>query len=309
MIKRREVLKYLGLSFLVLQIRLSFVLILLLLSFQTWAQGRLNYKLMADDRAKDKMYIEAIELYTKAIIEYENDYEAYEGRAEAEYHSSEYLAALKDINKAIMLDSTSPFVFHLRGRIKRELKNPEAAIDDFTKAILIHPYLAFYTSRGITYNELQDYKSAILDFKASLRLDPNSELDLCEIGKAFYYSNSYDSSLFFLTKAVVIDSSYTDAFLFRAHTYYSLGLYLQSIQDYSMVIKYWPNNFDAHFYRGCSNSKLKKYGIATQDFDKAVQIDPINYQAYFQRGSNKMGASARDAKRWHQGDTGWSATL
>ena len=55
-------------------------------------------------------------------------------------------------------------------------KNYSAAIDDFTKAIVLKPEfaLAFY-NRGITYMEMNDHTQAIADFNASIQIDGNAD--------------------------------------------------------------------------------------------------------------------------------------
>lgn len=60
-----------------------------------------------------------------------------------------------------------------RGTARSLLKEYEAAIDDFTKAIQFNPKAKkSYLNRGIARKKLTDYDGALADFNAALKLDP-----------------------------------------------------------------------------------------------------------------------------------------
>lgn len=79
--------------------------------------------------------------------------------------------ALKQFDQSIALKDDYP-VRQSRGTARSLLKQYEAAIDDFTKAIQFNPKAKkAYLNRGIARKKLTDYEAALVDFNAALKLD------------------------------------------------------------------------------------------------------------------------------------------
>ena len=92
----------------------------------------------------------------------------------AKYELKQYEAAIADYDKAIALDPTLAHAFSNRGLAKHVLKQYEAAIADFNKAIALDPTLAIaFSNRGVAKYELKQYEAAIADFNKAIDLDPN----------------------------------------------------------------------------------------------------------------------------------------
>ncbi|MCY7351046.1 MAG: hypothetical protein LH606_10300 [Cytophagaceae bacterium] len=79
--------------------------------------------------------------------------------------------ALKQFDQSIAIKDDYP-VRQSRGTARSLLKQYEAAIEDFTKAIQFNPKAKkAYLNRGIARKKLTDYDSALVDFNAALKLD------------------------------------------------------------------------------------------------------------------------------------------
>ncbi len=80
--------------------------------------------------------------------------------------------AIRLFDQSLALKDDYP-VRQSRGTAHSLLKEYEAAIEDFTKALQFNPKAKkAYLSRGIARKKLTDYDGALADFNAALKLDP-----------------------------------------------------------------------------------------------------------------------------------------
>lgn len=80
--------------------------------------------------------------------------------------------AIKLFDQSLALKDDYP-VRQSRGTAHSLLKEYEAAIDDFTKAVQLNPKAKrSYLGRGIARKKLTDYDGALADFNDALKLDP-----------------------------------------------------------------------------------------------------------------------------------------
>jgi len=103
---------------------------------------------------------------------------------EALYAKAKLLQDLNQIKDAVLLynrilknDSLHVFSMYNLGAIEFGVnKNPQKAIDYFTKAIAINPrYAEAYFARGACYQGLNDKNNALADYRMCLQLKPNYE--------------------------------------------------------------------------------------------------------------------------------------
>ncbi len=92
------------------------------------------------------------------------------------------------------------------------LVQPNLAVIDSLKNTDAYLYL-FY--RGVELSKQKKPDSAASVFKQMIKMKPNVAFAYCELGKAFLVSKSYDSSLFYLNKALLIKPHYTQALHFK----------------------------------------------------------------------------------------------
>jgi tetratricopeptide (TPR) repeat protein len=88
----------------------------------------------------------------------------------------DYLEAIKDFSKAIVLAPDSALAYNNRGLSLVKVEDVDGAISDFTKAIELKPSesVVFY-NRGIALAHKKDYEKAISDFQRAAILDPKFE--------------------------------------------------------------------------------------------------------------------------------------
>jgi len=94
-------------------------------------------------------------------------------------------------------------------RVKGGVKEDDKAISDFTKAIELDPDNArYYSSRGASYERLEEYDEAISD----------------------------------ATKAIELDSEDADSYSTRGSSYDKLGAHEKAISDYTKALELDPED-------------------------------------------------------------------
>ena len=177
---------------------------------------------------------------------------AYFGRGNANVKSGRPDAAIEDYNKAIVLNPHSAAAYNYRGLSYMDLGNYKKAIEDFSFAIQLKPdNITGYINRGLAYSELDDVQKAKKDLDHAIRMEPRNEF----------------------------------AYLNRGRLYAKSGYFEEAIKDYDMVLMINPRISMAYAGRGVNYAALKDYEKALKDLHTAIELNPKNTDALYSLGS------------------------
>lgn len=141
-------------------------------------------------------FSEAIEYFDRAISIDSTYSEAFLYRGLAYYELMQYEQSLNDLTRAYWLDARLEDQIHYYlGHVKAALHDFDGAIDHLTKAIQTEPDYAVYFERGRAFYCIWLYDTAIIDFNASLRLNPNMNEAILYRAKTNYYNNKLHEAL------------------------------------------------------------------------------------------------------------------
>jgi len=126
---------------------------------------------------KTKAFDKAIDSFSKALDIDSKNCKAYINIAILHREKNNYPKALQSINEAINIEE-SDLAFSTRADIYVALKEHRLAIMDLTKAIELNPYNSdLYCNRGIVFESIEDYASALKDYRAISDRDGNVSLN------------------------------------------------------------------------------------------------------------------------------------
>ena len=161
---------------------------------------------------------------------------------------------------------------------------PEEKIRLYTKAIELDPNFAYaYNNRGYSYDDLKEYRKAIIDFNNALEIEPAYSIAYCNRGVSYVNLKEYEKAVADFNKAIDLDSENAYIYYNRGVSYTNLKKYEKAIADFNKVIELDPKNDIAYDNRGLNYMNLKKYKEAIADYTQAIKINPEDASAYYNR--------------------------
>jgi tetratricopeptide (TPR) repeat protein len=131
--------------------------------------------------------------------------------------------------------------------------------------------LAFaYYNRGLAELEMGEYDRAILDFDASIRLDPASAPAFNNRGSTWYGKGDPDRALADFNKAIRLDPDYAFAYNNRGEVWKDKGDFNRAIADYGKAIDLDPSYTAAYTNRALIYERIGDPTRARQDFRAAI---------------------------------------
>ncbi|MBL8825748.1 MAG: tetratricopeptide repeat protein [Planctomycetaceae bacterium] len=113
-------------------------------------------------------------------------------QAQDAFAAGNHAQAIELVSRAITANAQDQRAFVLRGRMHAAMKQPQAAVDDFTKAISLAPSARLFDLRGAEQFKLARINESIADFDAAIKLSPDLERQHWMRGISYYYAGEYD---------------------------------------------------------------------------------------------------------------------
>ena len=232
-------------------------------------------------------------------------------------------------NKAIILDEKYPYAYYYRGNAYFELKDYQAALNDYKMAIELKPEIAeyhkgcagvyfnlekykeslteinkaiklapdqsmFYIGRGDIYSKLKRYKEAIEDYNKAIKLEPNNAQAYNNRGYVYNKLGKPEIAIADYDKAIELKFDYAKAYNNRASANISLKRFEKAVDDYSKELIWNSNSPNAYANRGYAYSMLGDNEKAIKDYNKAIELDPSYHVPYQNRGALYIKLSEND---------------
>jgi tetratricopeptide (TPR) repeat protein len=124
-----------------------------------------------DNVAGYQVKLKLIRSYNKTISLHPSSAFTYYRRGNLLLEIGELMAARKDFDQALRLDSRLQDAFINRGVLRRKIGDLNGAVSDYTSAIQISPSdVVAFKNRGIAYEQLGNVEAALLDWQRAAEL-------------------------------------------------------------------------------------------------------------------------------------------
>ena len=190
---------------------------------------------------------------------------------------------------AIAHESAEDFL--QRGNEARREGYIEAALDHYSRAIELSPYLAkAYAGRGNAYADGEEYELAITDYSDGLRLSPDNAVYYFYRGFAYAALSDHDRAISDYSDALrhnAANELAMAAYGNRGNAYRIQGEYDRAIADYDAALNLNPNDEVAaglYFNRGNAYRAQGNHDSAIADISEALRLDTSLVEAYDVRG-------------------------
>lgn len=125
------------------------------------------------------------------------------------------------------------------------------------------------------------------DLEKAKSIDANNAAIYFTTGKVFVTSNRFSEAEDNFTKAVTLDTLYSEAFNDRAFARYRMQKYDEALQDCNKAIHLNPVYLNAFYNKGMIFYETKKYDKAVKALDTTLSLANNFYFGFFYRGMAK----------------------
>ena len=217
--------------------------------------------------------------------------------AYAKYKSRQYDEATLACKKSNIANPNSSYPFFLLGWIYKKQKDYSSGISCFSKALEIKKIDDYFFGRGICKYELNDFKSAIDDFKYSIFMEGQLKPNYYWIAKCKYELNDFKNALSELNTAFKLCAKYDSLkkwykkeylFSLKAKIQYELDNYEDVIKDLNKAIEINSNNNNHFFLRAEAKYELNDLKGSLDDLNKSLELNSKNDCAWNLKAYLKM---------------------
>ncbi|WP_372368007.1 tetratricopeptide repeat protein [Candidatus Uabimicrobium sp. HlEnr_7] len=184
-------------------------------------------------------------------------------------------------------DTSAESVF-LRASAKIEKKDYKGAIADLTARIKLQPHPDLLSTRADTYEKLQQFDKSIADYSYILKYFKTTKVFASDIYSkraiALSQQGKYNEALSDFKQAISLNPQYPLHYNNRGFLYLSCEKIDLALKDFDEAIRRNRNNFHALCNRAYVYNKKSMWHKAIADLTVAIQINPQRGETYLDRG-------------------------
>jgi len=237
---------------------------------------------------ESKDWSAAVAAFRDAVCLNPRRVESIRGLANAVLQSGEIDAAISSYSEIIRLEPNSAQAFDERGTAFFQNGQHDKAMVDFMEAMRLDLYLpSVHLHMGQLYRAVSDRNRSIGSFSTAIQLNERFAEAHLERGRLHSANGNSKLALADLSDAIRLDSNCTAAYLERAELYQSLEKNRRAIADYSRAIGIDPSLTNAYWQRGCL-LEGSDHELAIQDFSRVIRCWPDFAEAFLHRGESYL---------------------
>ena len=196
-----------------------------------------------------------------------------------------YEDALRDLNKALEVESDDEWAIARRGDTYRLMERYEEAIADLTRAIDLKPDDAgMIASRGVTYRGMERYEEALADLTRVIDLKSDDAGMIASRGVTYRLMERYEEALADLTRVIDLNPDDAGMIALRGETYRLMERYEEALADLTRAIDLKPDDGWAIAICGGTYLLMERYEEALADLSRALELKASHWTLY-ERGN------------------------
>ncbi len=187
---------------------------------------------------------------------------------------------IKKFNEALKLNSKDVVVLNARGLAFLDIQDYYSAIADFKRAIELsnQPKAEYFNNLGLTKYYLGDNKGALKDYDQALKIDSTNSTIYANLGLLQIRNEKYEDAELNYNKALELDSTSAMSVYYRAFVRSQQGKYNGADADYKIAHDMGVEGAAFDNYWGVAKYQLEDYDSALILFEKAYQQDSSDVQ-------------------------------
>ena len=208
----------------------------------------------------------------------------------------QYDAAISSYRKALKLKPNYAEAHNNLGNALINMGDPDIAVDSYKRAIKFKPdYAEAHNNIGNALKEKGDLGAAIVNYRRALSIDPNYVVAHYNMGAALQEQGDLDMALDSYRRAIKIKPDYAEAHYNMGVTLKVKGNAVAAVDSYRQAIKIKPNYAEAHNNMGNILMDDGDLIAAIDSFSQAIKIRPNYAEPYKNMGAALMDQGNLDA--------------
>ena len=202
-------------------------------------------------------------------------------RASSQAYLDQLDSAEEGFSQATELAPNNDHVYSIAATTYLDTGNPARAIEFADQAITLQPdeFAGRYVTRGDAYFDLQNYEAALSDYSQALVISPGMPIALVGQADAYWHLDDNESGLDAVNQALEQNPDSIRALLIRANLYLSTSEHQMALNDFARVQELDPGNTDALIGLGHAAFNLADYTTAADYYQQAIASDSSSRRA------------------------------
>lgn len=210
---------------------------------------------------------------------------AYQVRGLSRIRQDNLEGAVNDYVKALELDPENVALWHNLALCRIRQENYEGAKNDLDRLIVISPrYTKAYLMRGEVDLKQKDTIAAEADFNRALEIDRYDPDTWAGRAMLNLMSDKYKEAEADFDQAIYLSVRNAGLYINRALARYHQNNLRGAMADYDIALDMDKNNFIGHYNRGLLRAQVGDDNRAIEDFNFVIEMEPDNMMAIFNRG-------------------------
>lgn len=241
----------------------------------------------AGDLHEQQKYKEALTVYNQAWKKDTLNYNVYLDRGALYMDMKDPENAFYDFTKAINLRPDSALPYHRRAIALYAMMYTDESIMDNTKAIELTQddtlRMSCFMNRGSAKQQKRDFQGAYEDYFRAAQYDPKNIGVLNNIATTLDELGRVDEALEYLQRVIKLDSNFIGSYVNIGFQYTKLKRYNEAITYFNKALTIDKDDPLTLNNRGLAWYHLKDYKAALTDINRSLEIYSGNSYAYKNR--------------------------
>jgi tetratricopeptide (TPR) repeat protein len=194
-----------------------------------------------------------------------------------------------------IIGQNNPIELYHTGNSNFKSGNFEKAIANYTELMKIVNEKTVrktcYINRGLSYDRLQKYDLAIIDFTEAIKLDSTDMASFIDRGLSKMHAGYLEKAKADYNYVVYKNSNHKmmeAALYWLSLIHYSQGKFEATIKNCDRYFVINSKDPELYFIRGTANDMLGNFKQSIKDYDQAIEIKPNYVKAIANRGTAKI---------------------
>jgi tetratricopeptide (TPR) repeat protein len=225
-------------------------------------------------RDTDNYYFKEIWILSRDINS--DDPSGFLTRAKDKAELGYYKEALKDVDKAISLDSAISQSYSLKGFILMKSGAVEAALSAFNKAIMLNDTNIYnYLFSASIHTMLGRIREADSLYRKTLSLDEKFTDGYFGLGNLYFIQGEYKEAETQFNKVLKLDPNFASAY-FNIAIIHITNDPDKAIRNLKRAVDVSPGFAQAYFMLGYLEMRQNRLNLTLKDWNKAIALDSLN---------------------------------